>query len=321
MVNSEDKEKTAPAALSPDGEPGASTVARLATVRETAEKLLALADETFDSTIVAVSAFEEAGGWHVAIHFREPPNETAVRALVACACGGDAANALVFEQVAHRDWVKASLDGLAPVTVGRFFVHGAHDRAQLPANSIGIEIEAALAFGTGHHGTTQGCLRALDRMAMALRPRNILDVGTGSGVLAIAAARTLHAPVLASDIDSRAVRAARGNAALNRAGGLITIVQATGLSAQLIRRRAPYDLVFANILLEPIRGFAKPLARLLAPDARLVLSGLLTHQAQPALAAYLPHGLALETRIRIGGWVTLVLRRRGRGVAAARHNP
>jgi ribosomal protein L11 methyltransferase len=269
-----------------------------------------MAGESFDDSHVAVSVFEEKNGWHVSIHFAMPPNETAVRALVALAAGAEAGNALVFERVADRDWVKSSLDGLAPVAIGRFFVHGAHDRAHVPANAIGIEIEAALAFGTGHHGTTQGCLRALDRIAKAHRLRNVFDVGTGSGVLAIAAARALRSQILGSDIDIRAVHAARANASINRAASFTTIIHAGGLRADAICRRSPYDLVFANILLQPIRSFAAPLARLLAPGARLVLSGLLTHQAQPALAAYLPHGLALEARIHIGGWTTLLLRKR-----------
>jgi ribosomal protein L11 methyltransferase len=296
-----------------------SVVARLATARPTAERILAMAGESFDDTHAVVSAFEERDGWQVAIHFRDPPNEIAVRALVAVAAGAEAASTLVFERIADRDWVKASLEGLAPVPVGRFFIHGGHDRARVPMNATGIEIEAALAFGTGHHGTTQGCLQALDGILKRRRPPNILDVGTGSGVLAIAAARTLRCPVLASDIDIRAVQAARGNARLNRAAAHITFVHASGLGAQVFCSRAPFDLIFANILLEPIRKFAASLAKLLAPGGRLVLSGLLTAHGQPALAAYLPHGLALERRVHIGGWVTLVLRKRSRDTVAAPH--
>ena len=141
-----------------------------------------------------------------------------MRALVALAAGAEAANALVFETVTAKDWVKAGLDGLPPVDAGRFVVHGAHDRTAVAANRIGIEIEAALAFGTGHHGTTRGCLLALDGIVKARRPRNILDIGTGTGVLAIAAARALRRPVLASDIDPEAVGIARANARRNRAG-------------------------------------------------------------------------------------------------------
>ena len=246
----------------------AGVVAKLSTGEATARRIADRLAESFDSPAAVASAYADAGGcWTVAVHFRDPPNETAVRALVALVADAQAANALVFERIAATDWVKASLAGLAPVAAGRFVVHGAHDRARVPVNRIGIEIEAALAFGTGHHGTTRGCLIALDRVAkewngrrrrktpprttfggiadalhrrdlgrrpkaayalpfqgrekkiQARRPRNILDVGTGSGVLAIAAARALRAPVLASDIDIRALHAARDNARRNRARG------------------------------------------------------------------------------------------------------
>ncbi len=322
-----------------------TVVARLSADASTARRLLDALAENLDDTQAVVSAFEEAGRWSVALHFREPPNETAVRALVALAAGAEAANELAFERIAAKDWVKASLAGLPAVPAGRFFVHGAHDRARVPANRIGIEIEAALAFGTGHHGTTLGCLLALDAIlrnkrrrpltrkpplrlhleaqrALHFRPGfkmrrargdpSVLDVGTGSGVLAIAAARALPARVLASDIDPRAVRAARDNAHRNRAGARIQAIHAAGLCDRRFRARAPFDLVFANILLEPIRSFATPLGRLVAPCARVVLSGLLLAQGQSALARYTAQGFILERRIQIGGWVTLVLRRRAR---------
>jgi ribosomal protein L11 methyltransferase len=246
----------------------------------------------------------------VALHFSAPPNETAVRALVALVAGATAANALRFERVAAKDWVRASLAGLQPITAGRFFVHGAHDRVRVPANQIGIEIEAALAFGTGHHGTTRGCLLALDRLLRPRQPRRVLDLGTGSGVLAIAAARALRSRVLATDIDASAVRVARGNARLNRVGALIEIVHASGVASSYIHARAPFDLVFANILLGPLKRLATPLTRLLAPDAHVVLSGLLMAQANAAISAY--HELVLERRIVIDGWATLILTRRCR---------
>jgi ribosomal protein L11 methyltransferase len=252
---------------------------------------------------------ETPGDWTVAIHFGAPPNETAVRALIAMAAGVEAANAAVFEPVAAQDWVKASLEGLAPVQAGRFLVHGAHDRARLAANRIGIEIEAALAFGTGHHGTTRGCLLALDQILRSRHPRRILDLGTGSGVLAIAAAKALRRPVLASDIDSSAVRIARDNARLNRVGTLVKVVHAAGVGARRLRGHARFDLVLANILLGPLQRLAAPLAKLVAPGARVVLSGLLRSQGQAALAAYRAQGLVLERRIALDGWVTLVLRR------------
>ena len=209
--------------------------------------------------------------------------------------------------------MRESLAGLAPVTAGRFVVYGAHDRARIPFNRIGIEIEAALAFGTGHHGTTRGCLLALDSLCKSRggnTARRILDLGTGSGVLAIAAARALRQRVLATDVDGSAVDAARTNACFNHAGSFVEVIKADGVTAREIRGRAPYDLVFANILLRPLQRLATPLIQLTAPSGRVVLSGLLASQANAAIAAY--RGLALERRIDLDGWTTLVLVRRQR---------
>jgi ribosomal protein L11 methyltransferase len=288
----------------------ASFCARVSTGEAEARHILDALAESFDSTHVVVAASEDRDGrWMVSLHFREAPNETAVRALIALAAGPETANALVFETIGATDWVQTSLAGLTPVAAGRFIVHGAHDRGRVPPNRIGIEIEAALAFGTGHHGTTRGCLMALDRFAKR-RPkaRRVLDLGTGSGVLAIAAARSLRAPALASDNDALAVRAARANARLNRAGATVEVIRADGLTARRFRARAPFDLIFANILLRPLKRMATPMARLLGANGCVVLSGLLAAQAGAALAAYRARGLVLERRIQIEGWVTLVLR-------------
>jgi ribosomal protein L11 methyltransferase len=291
-------------------EPSPTAVARLSTDQKAARRISDALAETFDGEQVASSAFEEPDGrWSLSVHFRDRPDEGAVRELVAAAAGPQAAEALAFETLAPTDWVKRSLAGLVPVPAGRFTVHGAHDRARVRANRIGIEIEAALAFGTGHHGTTRGCLLALDRIVKAHRPRNILDVGTGSGVLAIAAARTLRRPVLASDIDARSVGIARENVRLNRAGAYVEVMHAAGLGWRRFGARRPYGLIFANILLEPLQRLATPMARLVAPNGRVVLSGLLAGQAGAALAAYRARGLVLERRIRLEGWATLVLRR------------
>ena len=227
--------------------------------------------------------------------------------------GHAASEALRFETIAERDWVARSLAGLKPVEAGRFIVHGAHDRAAIIPGRIAIEVEAALAFGTGHHGTTRGCLLALDHVLRRRRPHapyRILDVGTGSGVLAIAAAKALRTGVLATDIDPRVVRVAQENARINRVAPLIEVFCARGLDARRTHARGPYDLVFANIMLGPLRGLARPIAALLAPSGRVILSGLLAAQANAALAAYLPQGLALERRIGLEGWMTLILRRR-----------
>jgi ribosomal protein L11 methyltransferase len=295
----------------------ATVVARLTASEPTARNLVAVLGESFDPTYAVIGAFEEpAGDWQVSIHFQEPPNETAVRALVALTSGADIADTLVFETIAVRDWVSASLAGLAPVDAGRFVVHGGHDRARVAINRIGIEIEAALAFGTGHHGTTRGCLLALDAIAKTERPRSILDVGTGSGVLAIAAARRLHRPVLASDIDITAVRAARENVRRNRAGA-VTVIHAAGVGARPFRLRAPFDLVLANILLQPLKRLARPFRMLVGRRALVVLSGLLPAHANAVLAAYRALGFALVRRTDLDGWTTLILRR---GVAVRRRH-
>src|SRR5208282_3316526 len=248
-------------------------VAQLETDEQAAHRIADSLSELYDADDLAVSLFDAGGGrWQVAIHFRAKIDQDFLRATVAQAAGVQTASGLGFASVAENDWVRRSLAGLAPVAAGRFIVHGAHDRTRIPINCIGIEIEAALAFGTGHHGTTRGCLLALDRICKTLsKPRvasspcegegrggghnlhrkqttptrlafarhpppfrrrkknlRILDVGTGSGVLAIAAARALHRRVLATDIDASAVDAARGNIRLNRGGGMVDLIEADG---------------------------------------------------------------------------------------------
>lgn len=311
-----------------------TTVARLSCDEKTARHLAAYLGESLDPENTACAAFEDdSGQWQVAIHFHTPPDESTLRELVRLAVGDRAASVLAIEHVAAADWVAQSLEGLKPVPAGCFVVHGAHDRARIPPNALGIEIEAALAFGTGHHGTTRGCLLALDDLAKRWRgsvipppargrvasaaslpfqgrdKRKVLDVGTGSGVLAFAAAKRLRMRVVASDIDPVAVATARGNARLNRVAPLITFVVAAGVKARAVTAPGPYDLIFANILLGPLTRMAQPLARLAAPGARVVLSGLLPAHANAALAAYRAQGLMLEKRFPLDGWMTLVLRR------------
>jgi ribosomal protein L11 methyltransferase len=287
-----------------------TTVARLTCDESTARRLASYLSESLDSEDAACAAFEgDDGRWQLAVHFRTAPDEAGLRELVGIAAGEVAANALCLERVAGADWVAQSLAGLKPVYAGRFVIHGAHDRARPKSNDIGIEIEAALAFGTGHHGTTLGCLLALTKLAKRQRFRHVLDIGTGTGVLAIAAVRLLRTHAVAGDIDPIAVRAAKSNAGLNRAAPLTRFARAAGTGAPVIAGGAPYDLIFANILLAPLMRLAVPLRKLMAPGARIVLSGLLPGHANAALAIYRAQGLILERRIQRDGWTTLVLRR------------
>jgi ribosomal protein L11 methyltransferase len=276
----------------------------------TAKGVVDALTEIFFEGQAAIAAFEGPDGrWDVIVHFAEPPDQPLVRELVANAAGREVAKGIAFDTVEAKDWVKASLEDLVPVPAGRFVVHGQHDRERITPNKVGIEIEAALAFGTGHHGTTRGCLLLLDHVLKAWRPRRVLDLGTGTGVLAIAAARALHEKVLASDIDPPSVQVARENARLNVSGHLVQAIRATGFSAPQFAQAAPFDLVLANILANPLRQLAAPMARHLAPSALVILSGLLTRQAPGVIAAYRARGLVPVRHLRIEGWSSLLLRK------------
>jgi len=286
-------------------------VARISTDRAAAHRFADALADRLDPETCAVSMFEDGESWTVEAAFHEQSARALISETVTQVAGPDAANKLTFSTIATRDWVAASLEGLAPVYAGRFVVHGAHDRTRVRPNEIGIEIEAALAFGTGHHGTTRGCLLAFETLRKATpvaRRLRILDVGTGTGLLAIAAAKALRVPVLASDIDPVAVSVARDNARLNRVTPMFHAFTASGVNSRRFRQRS-YDVLFANILEEPLRRMSAPLASLLAPEGRLILSGLLTAHAPGVVAAYRRQGLRLQARTILDGWVTLVMRR------------
>ena len=265
--------------------------------------------EIFCEGEAAVAAFERPGGsWDITLHFAQAPDRALLREIVARQAGKEIADTIAFDTIEARDWVKTSLESLVPVPAGRFVVHGAHDRARLPANKLNIEIEAALAFGTGHHGTTRGCLLLLDHLLKAYRPQRLLDLGTGTGVLAIAAAKALRRTVLASDIDVPSVRLARENARLNAAGNFLHVIRAASFSAPEFAALGPFDLVLANILANPLRQLAQPMSRYLAPGALVVLSGLLTPQVGSVIAAYRARGLVPLRHLTIDGWSSLLLR-------------
>jgi len=268
--------------------------------------------EVFFEGEAAIAGYERPDGrWDVTLHFADAPDQARVRRFVTAAAGEEIAKGIGFDIVEAKDWVKATLEDLVPVPAGRFVVHGQHDRARLAPNKLGIEFEAALAFGTGHHGTTRGCLLLLDHVLKAWRPRRVLDLGTGTGVLAIAAAKALHAKILASDIDPLSVQVARENARLNGSGHLVPTICATGFSAPQFAKAGPFDLVLANILANPLRQMATPMARHLAPSALVILSGLLTPQAASVIAAYRARGLVPVRHLRIEGWSSLLLRNAG----------
>jgi ribosomal protein L11 methyltransferase len=207
------------------------------------------------------------------------------------------------------DWVAKSLEGLKPVRAGRFLVHGRHDRAAARANDIAIEIEAGQAFGTGHHGTTSGCLVMLERLIRTRRPKNVLDLGTGSGVLAIAVAKLAKCPVLATDIDPVATRVAKSNARLNGEAGLIRFETAAGFSNRAFLEEGPFDLIVANILARPLMRMAPDIAAELAPGGDVVLSGILATQRQMVLAGFRAAGLFHRRTIWRDEWVTMHLDR------------
>ena len=308
---------------------GAAHVMRLACEEGTARRIAAIIVETFDPVTTAAAAFEEAADtsgsnkapWIVEAYFGAPPDEANVRALVAAAAGDAAARAATFGRVDEQDWVAASFEGLKPVRAGRFIVHGAHRRDAVKANDIAIEIEAALAFGTGHHGSTRGCLHMLDLVARKRRPRAILDLGTGSGVLAIAAAKLFKRKIPAGDIDPVCVQAAGANAKHNRVASFVRPVLAEGMAHPALRQGAPYDLVLANILARSLRDLAPHIASLAAPGATIILSGLTARDVPGVAAAYRTQGTVLARRIDIDGWATLLMRRRGRRENLKRLHP
>ncbi|ETX15484.1 ribosomal L11 methyltransferase [Roseivivax halodurans JCM 10272] len=276
--------------------------------REPAEAL-GEALEALDPTPTGVGVFEiedDSGVWEVGGYFDERPDEVQL-ALLAAAYG--AADFAVSE-VPDTDWVDKVRRELTPVEAGRFFVYGSHDADKVPEGSEPLLIEAAMAFGTGHHGTTLGCLRALDRLdGQGIVGKKVADIGCGTAVLAMGAARIWPNPVIASDIDEVAVEVAEANVRANGLEGRVECLEAVGFDHPRIAEAAPFDLIFANILMAPLIELAPDMARHTEPGAHAILSGILTRQADETLDAYVEAGFEEAYREVIGDWVTLTLRR------------
>ena len=272
--------------------------------------LLAGAVEKMMPAPMGVGVFEIEDGsglWEVGAYFTESPDDTVLDVL-AMAFG---AKPFALSELPEIDWVAKVRRELSPVEAGRFFVYGSHDADKVPPGRVALQIEATVAFGTGHHGTTLGCLRAFDRLLdQGLRARNVADIGCGTAVLALAAAATLpDAAILASDIDQVAVDVARANVAINGLEGRLDCIEAAGFDHPRIRAAAPFDLVFANILKGPLIELAPDMAAHIAPGGLAILSGLLVVQADSIIAAYQDAGFTLTDREDLGEWSALVLRR------------
>jgi len=265
--------------------------------------------EALEPAPTGVGVFEVEDGkgiWEVGGYFLDAPDDIDL-ALLSAAFG---AGPFVVSEVPDQDWVAKVRRELPPVEAGRFFVYGSHDAALLPEGRIGLLIEAAMAFGTGHHGTTLGCLRAYERLLDdGQRFDNVLDLGCGTAVLAMSAARMGAAHVLASDIDPVAVEVALANVKANGLVGRVGCVESIGFGSPVLRAGAPFDLIFANILKGPLIELAPDMAAHLAPGGRAILSGLLVEQADEIVEVYQGQGLALETREDLGEWSALTLSR------------
>ncbi len=261
-----------------------------------------------EPTGIGVFEVEDGSGlWEVGGYFTERPDGTAL-ALLAAVMG---ANEFAISELPETDWVAHVRRELSPVEAGRFFVYGSHDADKVPADCEPLLIEAAMAFGTGHHGTTLGCLRALDRLAKGgFQGDNVADIGCGTAVLGMAAARIWPNPVMVSDIDQVAVDVANANVAANDLDGRIHAVEAAGFDHPDLLAKAPFDLVFANILKGPLVALAPDMATNLDEKGYAVLSGILNEQADDVISVYAQNGINLINREEIVEWTTLTLQKK-----------
>jgi len=267
-------------------------------------------EEVLEPFGAALVSFETDGGkgWHMEVIGEDKPSAAAVKAVLKPFGNLKA----VIGPVPDKDWLAESRKGLAPIKMGPFFIHGEHDRGKAPKNVIPLEIDAGMAFGTGRHETTSGCVKALLKLSKTMKVKKALDIGTGTGILAFAAHHLFDIPVMAGDNDKDAVRVARENAAINGLKKHIRIVASDGYRAKAIRDNGPYDLITANILANPLISLAPDLAKCLARNGRAILSGLLKTQEKDVLAAHQAVGLELDFRIRQNDWSVLVLKKKAR---------
>lgn len=275
-----------------------------------AAEALGAAMENLVPEPTGVGVFEiedDSGIWEVGGYFVEEPDAAGLALLASI----HAANDFSVSELPEVDWVAHVKRELAPVEAGRFYVYGSHDAASLPDDKIGLLIDAAMAFGTGHHGTTLGCLRAVDQLINdGFKGQNVADIGCGTAVLAMAAAKIWPNPVIASDIDEVAVDVARANVAANGLEDRVQCVEAAGFGAEAIQTKAPFDLVFANILKGPLIGLAPDMGRNISTGGYAILSGILNPQADEVVQSYGENGFRLTLRQEIGDWTTLILQRK-----------
>lgn len=278
--------------------------------KEPAEKL-GEAMETLTTEPYGVGVFEIEDGsglWEVGGYFTDAPDQAGLALLATL----HKAKPFAVSELPETDWVAKVKRELAPVTAGRFYLYGSHDADTVPKDCVPLLIEAAMAFGTGHHGTTRGCLEALDRLATrGFDAKTVADIGCGTAVLAMAAARVWPITPVASDIDPVAVEVSEANLAANGMAGRVSCLEATGFDHPTLADGAPYDLIFANILKGPLIDLASDVTGHLAPDGYAILSGLLNDQAEDVAAAYAAQGLTNVEATQIGDWTTLLLSRSG----------
>jgi ribosomal protein L11 methyltransferase len=279
--------------------------------REAARIMAATLQDFIEPPPDALTLFEAPEeGWRIEAYFAELPDAEELRTTIAGFTGLDVPHIEVAE-VPALNWVAISQAALPPVRAGRFTVHGTHDRGRVARGPNAILIDAGEAFGTAHHATTYGCLAAIDRLTRQRRFRRVLDLGCGSGILAIAVARVMPAAeIVATDMDPTSVDVARQNITANTGPGRVATYVAAGLGHPRLRRRQPFDLVVANILADPLMRLARDIRRVVAPGGKLVLSGILIPQAPAVIAAFVDQGFALDRHDRVTGWSTLTLSRR-----------